>query len=73
LNDIWPYLQDGALGRLRQYFIGPLFYTGRRFERFAGGGENDEFTADDLVAVSMLGLTVQPEAALAYSKTGMPS
>jgi hypothetical protein len=62
------YLDPGAVDRLRTYFFGPPFYTGRRFERLAGGGDRAEaanqFTADDLVAVSMLGVTVHAEAAL---------
>jgi hypothetical protein len=69
LNDLWPYLGDDATPRLREYFIGPPFYTGRPFERLEGGGDRAEvanrFTSGDLVAVSMLGVTIQPEAALA--------
>jgi hypothetical protein len=44
------------------------FYTGAAFERFAGGGDHplvaNMFTADDLVAVSMLSVQVPPRAAL---------
>lgn len=43
-------------------------YTGAAFERFAGGGDRGDvanvFTADDLVAVSMLSAQVPPRAAL---------
>ncbi|SDH47498.1 hypothetical protein SAMN05216377_12326 [Pseudonocardia oroxyli] len=58
---------------LHQYFIrrderdGSPFYTGGQFERFAGGDRPDvadTFTVDDLVAVSMLSVTVPGRAAL---------
>ena len=57
---------------LREYFSGysesgePL-YTGARFERLGGGGDRPEiadwWTAEDLVAVSMLGVHVPAAAA----------
>lgn len=55
---------------LREYFT-PMpagRFTGAHFERFAGGGDRpevrDEFTAEDLVAVSMLAVEVPGKAAL---------
>ncbi|MDT0354063.1 DUF6308 family protein [Pseudonocardia charpentierae] len=59
---------------MHRYFEGrqddgrrPL-YTGAAFERFAGGGDHPDvanvFTADDLVAVSMLSVQVPARAAL---------
>lgn len=58
---------------LRAYFIqrrarGDLFYSGGHFERLAGGGDRPEvanrFDADDLVAVTMLGVSVAPHGAV---------
>jgi hypothetical protein len=64
-----PYLDD-ALPRLERYFSDK---TGRRFERLDGGGDRsevaDRFTADDLVAVSMLGVEIHPQAAIAILET----
>src|SRR5207244_1219656 len=44
-------------------------FTGRHFERLGGGGDGpdtwDRFTASDLVAVEMLSVQVDPEAAVA--------
>lgn len=46
---------------------GPL-YVGCMFERYAGGGDNERdrnvLTAEDVIAVSMLGVTVDGRAAL---------
>ncbi len=54
---IWSYLTDAAAGALAEYFNSGKF-TGGRFEHFAGGGDrhgvSDQFTSDDIVAVSML-------------------
>jgi hypothetical protein len=63
-----------AADLVHRYFEGrqddgctPL-YTGAAFERFASGGDHADvanvFTADDLVAVSMLSVQVPPRAAL---------
>jgi hypothetical protein len=61
------YLGPGAEQRLRHYFLGDDVFTGRWFERFAGGGERPEarhrFTAEDLVAVTFLSVSVPPKAA----------
>lgn len=60
-----------ALEYLRSYFApvdAQKGYTGSRFERLSGGGDRPsvayEFTADDLVAASMLSVTVPARAAL---------
>lgn len=62
------YLDEDAVDRLKRYFLGPNLFTGRWFERLSGGGDRpevaDHFSADDLVAVSMLGVTIHPTAAL---------
>lgn len=57
--------------RIRRYFADSPAggrYTGRRFESLAGGGDRPEtanrVTADDIVAVGMLGVTVPAEAAI---------
>ncbi|WP_251149765.1 DUF6308 family protein [Cellulosimicrobium sp. Marseille-Q4280] len=60
-----------AVEHLRRYF-GPVDGTsgwaGSRFERLAGGGDRpdvaDRFTADDLVAVSLLSVNVPPHGAI---------
>ncbi|MCZ4278835.1 DUF6308 family protein [Rhodococcoides yunnanense] len=58
--EVWSrYFAGGADGR-------PV-YSGARFERFAGGGDKstaNEFTSDDLVAVSMLSVNVPPHASI---------
>lgn len=62
--------EDAAVEVLRRYFStdGAKHFTGAYFDRFAGGGDRpevaDQFTADDLVAVSMLSVDVGGEAAL---------
>lgn len=66
---IWPYLERDAVTRLESYYQGRSF-SGRRFEFLAGGGDQDQggianrFTADDIVAVSLLGVSIPPVAAL---------
>ncbi len=64
---IWSYLTDAAAGALAQYFNSGKF-TGGRFEHFAGGGDrhgvSDQFTSDDIVAVSMLSVRIPGRAAL---------
>jgi len=66
-----PEGRDQALDYLRSYFApvdAQTGYTGSRFERLSGGGDRpsvaDEFTADDLVAVTMLSVTVPARAGL---------
>ncbi|MFJ4680448.1 MULTISPECIES: DUF6308 family protein [unclassified Kitasatospora] len=65
--------RDGAVADLRRYYgiglpPGAAPYTGGRFERLAGGGERpgsaDRFTADDLIAVQTLSVTVPARVAL---------
>ncbi|MFD6080419.1 DUF6308 family protein [Streptomyces hydrogenans] len=62
-----------AIIDLRRYFGAPLPsggapFTGSRFEHLAGGGDRpdvaDRFTAEDLVAVQTLSVTVPASAAL---------
>ena len=60
-------LLDRYFHGIRADRTGPL-YTGGMFERLGGGGDRPEgrdvITAEDLVAVSMLGVQVPPRAAL---------
>lgn len=64
-----------AVRSLQSYFglDGGRAYTGARFERWAGGGDapqaKDRFTADDLVAVSMLSVHVPGHAAIEVLET----
>ena len=66
-----------AVALLRAYFAdadasavlkSPERFTGAHFERFAGGGDavgvRNTYTAEDLVAVSMLGVDIDGHAAL---------
>ncbi len=62
-----------AVADLRRYFgiglsPGELPFTGSRFEHLAGGGDRpavaDRITAEDLVAVQTLSVTVPPSVAL---------
>jgi len=60
-----------AVEHLRRYF-GPVGvatgWAGSRFERLSGGGDRpdvaDRFTADDLVAVTLLSVNVPPHGAI---------
>ncbi|MGO1239805.1 MAG: DUF6308 family protein [Cellulosimicrobium funkei] len=71
-----PPLRGEAVKHLRRYF-GPVGGTtgwaGSRFERLAGGGDRpetvDRFTADDLVAVSLLSVNVPPHGAIDLLET----
>lgn len=60
-----PEHRDVAIKLLRGYF---RTFEGANFERFAGGGDRlevrDRFTSDDLVAITMLGVSLKPAAAL---------
>lgn len=62
-----PTHRDLAVALLRGYFA-PGAFEGAHFERLARGGDRpevqDEFTSDDLVAITMLGVTLKPAAAL---------
>ncbi|MFK4108809.1 DUF6308 family protein [Streptomyces sp. NPDC002176] len=61
---------ESAVGDLRRYFglEGGAAYTGARFEHLGGGGDRDGVadvvTAEDLVAVQMLSVTVSAKGAL---------
>jgi hypothetical protein len=61
------YLGADAEQRLKDYFLGSEVFTGRWFERLAGGGDRsdarDRFSAEDLVAVTFLSVDVPPVAA----------
>ncbi len=64
---IWPFLDDSAERALDVYFNSGAF-TGGQFDRFAGGGDRqgnaNTFTAEDIVAVSMLSVRIPGRAAL---------
>ncbi|WP_264029290.1 DUF6308 family protein [Cellulosimicrobium sp. SH8] len=71
-----PSLRDEAVDHLRRYFApvgGTTGWAGSRFERLAGGGDRpetaDRFTADDLVAVSLLSVNVPPHGAIQLLET----
>ncbi len=60
---------NGAEGRLEQYFSDAGGgKTGRFFDRLGGGGDRPEiayqFSADDLLAVTMLGVEIRRETAI---------
>jgi hypothetical protein len=61
---------DDAIKDLRDYFHEgrSRLYTGRRFETLAGGGDRpavrDMITADDIVAVQMLAVSVPAEVSI---------
>lgn len=70
------YLDDRAVGLLRTYFSTGTF-TGGRFERFAGGGDRADvanvITAEDIVAVSLLGVRIPGNPALAMLEELQPA
>ncbi|WP_316525760.1 DUF6308 family protein [Kitasatospora brasiliensis] len=64
---------EAAVALLRAYFTrqrakGGAYYSGAHFERLAGGGDRPEtadgFTADDLVAITMLSVSVDAHGAV---------
>lgn len=67
-----PASTELAVKHLQVYFglTGQLAYTGAHFERLAGGGDRAEtrnvLCPDDLVAVTMLSVQVNPTAALTF-------
>ncbi|MDP9389469.1 MAG: DUF6308 family protein [Actinomycetota bacterium] len=66
---------DWAVSALGAYCTGTLddgqpLYTGARFEQFADGANPNTFTASDVVAVSMLSVTVPPRAAIRLVSDG---
>lgn len=70
LKAMSPIDDDQATRYINQYFKlqsnGRPLYTGSRFETFAGGGlaSANRINADDLIAVSMLGVHVPAQASL---------
>ncbi|MFE7526927.1 DUF6308 family protein [Kitasatospora sp. NPDC057542] len=65
--------RETSVRLLRAYFTGRRAkggpaYTGAHFERLAGGGDRpetaDRFTADDLIAITMLSVSVEPHGAV---------
>lgn len=67
-GDVWPFLEvDSAVELVREYFNSGD-YTGGSFEKLAGGGDSEErrnhFDATDLVAITMLGVSVPGGTAL---------
>ncbi|MFD8913683.1 DUF6308 family protein [Streptomyces sp. NPDC059575] len=64
---------DNAVRLLTEYFTqkrarGDLFYSGAHFERLGGGGDAEEtadhFDSDDLVAITMLSVSLKPHGAI---------
>ncbi|MFE4518667.1 DUF6308 family protein [Kitasatospora sp. NPDC056783] len=77
MTALWipPVFEDTAasVALLREYFTrrrakGDAYYSGAHFERLAGGGDRpetaDRFTADDLVAITMLSVSVEAHGAV---------
>jgi len=70
-----PEWTNTAVSALREYFtprpVGR--YSGAHFERLGGGGDRpavaDEFTAEDIVAITMLGVSVPGDAAVDVLET----
>ena len=65
----WPFLQGSeAVQRVRGYFDPKGAFTGRWFEFLGDGGDRPEvagrFTAEDIVAVSMLSVSIPPRASI---------
>ncbi len=67
-GDIWAFVDSAAPRLLRSYYQPPLLYTGALFNTFAGGGDapgcRHVFTAEDVVAVSLLGVRIPGRASL---------
>jgi Family of unknown function (DUF6308) len=65
-----PWLVGNARGQaIRHLYEYMTLYTGRFFEKFAERSDDDRFEADDIVAVSCLGVNV-PEAVSAWLLLG---
>ena len=62
------FLDDVGVAQVRQYFDPAQGFSGAAFDTFAGGGDAGahryEFTAEDLVAVTLLDVVVPGHAAL---------
>lgn len=67
-GDVWKFLDDVGVQLVRTYFDADSGFSGHEFETLAGGGDAvgrcNVFTADDLVAVTLLEMTVPGNAAL---------
>lgn len=73
-QDPWPDLElELAVRRIKKYFDPQGKFAGRRFEFLGGGGDKtgaaNVFTAEDIVAVSMLSVYVPNEATIAILET----
>lgn len=68
-GDVWKFLDEVGVQQVRAYYDPTSGFSGSRFELFAGGGDfigrHNVFTSDDLVAVTLLEMTVPGNAALA--------
>jgi len=68
-GDVWKFLDEVGVQLVKTYFDPNSGFSGSEFETLAGGGDalgqRNVFTADDLVAVTLLEMTVPGEAALA--------
>jgi uncharacterized protein DUF6308 len=64
---------DAAAQRVEDYYSPHGQFSGRKFEFLAGGGSRpevaDQFTAEDIVAVSMLSVSIPPEASIQILET----
>ena len=59
-----------AVKALSDYFAAGMAFTGSAFDRMIASSPSDRFTADDIVAVSMLSVNVPPRAANALLSGG---
>lgn len=68
-GDVWKFVDDIGMHLVRTYYDQASGFSGSRFDRFAGGGDSlehrNEFTSEDLVAVTLLEMTVPGDASLA--------
>ena len=68
-GDVRKFLDDVGTEQVRTYFDPASGFSGSEFDTLAGGGDatshRDIFTAEDLVAVTLLEMTVPGNAALA--------
>lgn len=67
-GDPWKFLDDVGVELIRTFFDPTCGFSGGSFERFAGGGDalgnRNRFTAEDLVAVTLLEVMVPGNTAL---------
>jgi hypothetical protein len=68
-GDIWKFLDGVGIQLVQTYFDPTSGFRGSEFDTLAGGGDaadrKDVFSAEDLVAVTLLEMTVPGDAALA--------